>query len=153
MNFFKYDKMNKSIVINNRRITKYLLRAGCFIMLTNNETLDKYSILEHYRKRDIVEKMFNAEKNEMDSKRLRSHSGDNAKGRIFIKFVSLILHSYLTRIMRENKLFNKYSVKTLLAELSKIRNAKINGEKINAEVSKKQRDILTHFDILPEMIQ
>lgn len=152
IDFFKYNKSSKSIVRNNRKITNYLLRSGYFIMLTNNKNLDKYTVLEHYRKRDIVEKMFDVEKNEMDSKRLRCHSKHNVNGRIFIKFVSLILHSYLTRIMRENKLFNKYSIKTLLAELSKIRYAKINGEKVNTEVSKKQRDILKYFDISPDMI-
>ena len=150
--FFKYNRSKKSIERNDRKLKSYLLRSGYFIFLSNNKKLNKYSILQHYRKRDIVEKMFDIEKNHMDSKRLRCHGEASANGRIFIKFIALITYSYIMHNMKDKQLFNKYSVKELLAILSKIRQTFINGEQIISEVSKAQREILNEFDITPEMI-
>lgn len=54
--FFKYNRSLKVIERNDRKLKSYLLKAGYFIFLSNNHTLNEYSILQHYRKRDIVEK-------------------------------------------------------------------------------------------------
>ncbi|HHE37865.1 MAG TPA: hypothetical protein ENL20_04755, partial [Candidatus Cloacimonetes bacterium] len=151
VSFFKYNRTEKSIERNLKNVSEYIFKAGYFVLLTNSNKFDKYSILEHYRNRDIVEKMFDIEKNHLDTKRLRSHSDLNVRGRLFIKFIALILYSYMYKTM-QNGLFRKYSVKELLAELSKIQYAKINGENIYSEISKSQRKILKHFEITPKMI-
>ncbi len=88
--FFKYDRTNKLLKRNNRAISSFLLKSGYFVMLTNNKKIKKEELLNSYRKRDMVEKMFDIEKNEMDTKRLRIHSEKNMNGRIFVKFIGLI---------------------------------------------------------------
>jgi transposase len=150
--FFKYNRSLKTIERNDRKLKSHLLKAGYFVFLSNNHELDEYSILQHYRKRDIVEKMFDIGKTHMDSKRLRCHSDYNTHGRIFIKFIALITYSYIMHNMKEKKLFKKYTVKELLATLSKIRYTVIKGERIIGEVSRAQREILKAFDITPEMV-
>jgi len=93
------------------------------------------------------------EKNELDGRRLRAHSQYNSDGRIFIKFIALILHSQISSIMKINKLFDRYSLKELMAELSKIRCSVFGDEEIVSEISKTQRKILAAFQITPEMMQ
>ena len=97
--------------------------------------------------------MFNIEKNELDGQRLRAHSQYNSDGRIFIKFIALILYNQISYIMKKKKLFVNYSLKEMMAELSKIRCTEIDGEKIVSEISKTQRTILKAFDLSPEMVQ
>ncbi len=96
--------------------------------------------------------MFDVEKNQLDGKRLRAHTPYSADGRIFVKFVALILHSHLSRKMKASKLFKQYSVREMLAELSKIRCSKINEKMLISEISKSQRDIFKAFEITPEMV-
>ena len=146
--FFKLNRKSMLIEKNQRAINKHLLTGGYFIILSNSEETEKNRILSYYRNRDIVEKLFDVEKNCMDGKRIRSHSKYNADGRIFIKFISLILYSYISRTMTKSKLFDKYSVRELIAELSKIKYTSIDKEScIISEISKAQKNILKAFDI------
>lgn len=150
--FFKLNRSAGNIELNDRNIREYLTKSGCFIILSNSDNLDKTNILEHYRTRDVVEKLFDTEKNDLDGGRLRAHSQYNCDGRIFIKFIALILHSKISTIMRERKLFDCYSVKELMAELSKIRCSVFDENFIVSEISKAQRNIFKAFQIEPEML-
>ena len=53
--------------------------------------------------------------------------------------------------MREKKLFEKYSIKELLAELKKLKMIKLeNNDSFLSELSKKQKMILKAFEIKEE---
>jgi hypothetical protein len=52
--------------------------------------------------------------------------------------------------MRAEKLFKKYTMRELIAELKKIKLTKYNDEVIISEISKKQRKIFEAFKIDPE---
>ena len=97
--FFKLNKKNMKIERNQRTISGHLLTGGYFVVLTNSNNLKKDILLNYYRDRDSVEKLFEMEKNCMDGKRLRAHSKYNSDGRIFIKFISLIFYSYISKSM------------------------------------------------------
>ena len=153
LTFFKLNRRSRRIELNFRTIQKHLIKSGYFILLSNSDKLNRYNTLEHYRNRDVVEKLFDVEKNELDGRRLRAHSQYNSDGRIFIKFIALILHSQISSIMKINKLFDRYSLKELMAELSKIRCSVFGDEEIVSEISKTQRKILAAFQITPEMMQ
>ena len=150
--FFKLDKKRMTIVRNIRTISEHLERAGYLLFLSNSEGLSRDHMLDYYRSRDVVEKMFDVEKNQLDGKRLRAHTPYSADGRIFIKFVALILHSYISKAMKTSKLFEQYSVREMLAELGKIRRSMIDKEIVISEISKSQRNILKAFGITPEMV-
>ena len=84
----------------------------------------------------------------MDGKRLRSHSTYTNNGKLFIKFIALILHTQISNYMNKSELFKSYSLKELLTELKKIKISQINGQdSFVSEVSKKQRNILSGFGI------
>ena len=140
------------IVRNTRAISEHLARTGYLLFLSNSDKHDRDSILNYYRSRDIVEKMFDVEKNQLDGKRLRGHTPYNADGRIFVKFVALILHSYLSKTMKKTKLLEQYSVREMLAEISKIRCTMLHEKMLISEISKSQRNIFKAFEIAPEMV-
>lgn len=89
--YFKWNKTTTlQVEVNMKKTKTYLSNLGIFILLTNQQKMDKVYILDYYRQRDCVEKLFDIFKNEMDGGRLRVHSQYNTEGRIFIKFIALI---------------------------------------------------------------
>ena len=146
--FFKWDITSKSIIKNNTAINARIAQLGYFIIATNEQNIDKCTVLDCYRDKDKVEKIFDVVKNEMDGDRLRSHSRYNTDGRLFIKYIALIIYMQITGVMRDKKLFKKYSIQELLRELAKMKITYIeNFDPIKSEISKKQNDILMAFDI------
>jgi transposase len=100
------------------------------------------------KSKDYLEKTFDVLKNEFDGKRLRGHSKDVINGRLFIKFISLILYSAIANIMREKDLFKHYSIKELLYELKKLRIVEMyNGASYLTEISKRQREIFNKLEV------
>ena len=146
--YFKFDNIKKTVIINETKINEYLLKSGFYILITNKENLQKEEVLNFYRNKDVVEKIFDTTKNEFDTNRLRSHSKTTVEGRLFIKFIATIIYQQITKVMRENDMFKKYSVIELLKELSKIKRIVIPEiEPFTSECSKSQKDILAKFNI------
>jgi transposase len=110
--------------------------------------LSKEEVLSSYRDKDAIEKIFDTTKNELNTNRLRSHSKKTTEGRLFVKFIATILYQQITKVMKENDMFKKYSVTELLKELSKIKMISVPEiEPFISEQSKKQIDILSKFKI------
>lgn len=145
--FFKWNKTTKQIDINHTELNRNIAKFGYFTLLTNQKNLSPEEVLTKYRDKDKVEKAFNIVKNEMDGSRLRVHSEENMDAKLFIRFLALIVHSEIIRVMRKTDMFKKYSVKELLLELKKIKRTTVGHEVIISEVSKKQKDIYKAFDI------
>ena len=144
---FKWNKSTSQLERNNREVKNNLSKFGYFILSTNRRELDKSTILENYRNKDQVEKVFDSLKNRVDGNRLRVHSQYNAEAVLFLKFIALIIQSEIIKTMRSKKLFVKYSVKEILAELKKIKLTCLKDEEIISEISKKQRLIFEAFEI------
>ena len=152
--FFKWNKKKQCIEKNIKTIKVHISKMGSFILLTNNKDLDKIKVLEYYRQRDRVEKVFDIVKNEFDTDRIRAHSQYNTDGRLFIKFISLIIYMEISRVMKEKELFKRYSVKELLSELKKLKITKIEeGSLLVSELSKSQRKIFEAFGIKEDEIE
>lgn len=145
--FFKWRKSDKKIEKNRRKINEFLSKNGIFV-IANNTDLDKLQIIDYYRSKDSIEKVFDVVKNELLGKRLRSHSKESAEGRLFVKFITSILYSSVSKIMKENKLFKTYSLHELMLELNKITRTQIRKDNIIiSELTKRQKKILEAFDI------
>lgn len=117
--YFKWNKKTFAGERNGKTVKAFLDKMGSFVFIMNKQKMDKGEVLQLYRQKDQVEKMFDILKNEMDGDRLRAHSQYNTEGRLFIKFIPLIIYAEVTRIMREKKLLSRYTVKELFAELKK----------------------------------
>ena len=142
-------------LLNGIRINEHLSKNGIFVM-ANNTDLDRLQIIDYYRSKDSIEKVFDVVKNELLGKRLRAHSKESSEGRLFIKFITLILYSSVSKRMKEKGLFKKYSLRELMLELNKIKRTQINKRKLNwvvtkniifSELTKKQNIIFEAFEI------
>ncbi len=148
--FFQVTGKTGQIEITRKTwpLSKRIANLGATIMLTNHQELGRDTILDLYRRKDYLEKVFDVLKNEFDGKRLRSRTQETVEGRLFVWFISLILYSAVGNTMREQRLFKRYSIREIMYELKKIRIVEMdNGTSFLTEVSKRQREIFNKFDI------
>ena len=145
--YFKLNKEKMLIEKNDRKISSHLSKIGYFIIAENIYSLSKEQILSYYKNRDKIEKIFDVSKNDMDQKRLGVHDKYTNNGKFFIKYIALIIHTKISNIMKEHDLFKKYSVRQLLEELKKLKINIYNKDSYISEISKKQKDIFSKFDI------
>ena len=101
--FFRWDKRTGAIKRNRIKINEHTANMGYFVIATNAKQMDRHAVLHHYRDKDKVEKIFDGVKNHMDGSRLRVHSGYNLDGKLFVRYIAMILYMYMTRVMREKK--------------------------------------------------
>ena len=145
--FFKWRKSDKKIEKNRRKINEFLTKNGIFVM-ANNSGLDKLQIIDYYRSKDDIEKIFDVVKNELLGKRLRAHSKESAEGRLFVKFITSILYSSVSKTMKEEKLFKNFSLRELMLQLNKIIRTQIKKDNIIfSEQTKRQNEIIEAFNI------
>lgn len=131
-----------------KTISRLMNRMGKTVLLTNDPVLGREDILNLYRRKDALEKMFDAIKNELESGRLRVSSKEAMEGRIFLTFLSLILHSEVSRVMKEKDLYKTYTLSEVLFELKKLRIVTLtNGKSYLTEVSKRQRNLFEKFEV------
>ena len=146
--YFCYDKSKKTVIRNEAKINEYLSKLGFFIIISTAENLLKEDVLSSYRDKDKIEKIFDTSKNELNTNRLHSHSKPASEGRLFVKFIATILYQHITKVMKENDLFKKYSVTEVLKELSKIKMIALPDiDRFTSECSKKQNEMLSIFKI------
>jgi transposase len=144
----KNNKGKLEIRPNTKALSQRLATMGTTLMLTNHTDLDRARILELYRRKDYLEKTFDVLKNEVEGRRLRGHSKDVINGRLFIKFISLILYSALSNKMREKDLFKHYSIKEIMYELKKLRIVEMhNGLSYLTEILKRQRELFSKLKV------
>ena len=144
------NNISLKLVKNERLILDKLSKSGMTVLITNDDTLNKEKTLSLYRRRNNAEMTFNVLKNRLDGGRLRTHSTDAASGKLFLLFISLILYSALDKLMRDKKVYNKYTISELLEMLKNIRIVKLqSGPTYLTEVPKKAKDIFKLFGIEP----
>ncbi len=145
--YFKYNAKTKKIEKDESALKEHLSKMGFFITLSNSE-IDKVSILNYYRKKDMAEKIFDNLKNELDGSSLHVDNQRNTEARAFINFLSLILYSHITKVMQDKNLFKKFTIKEVFAELKNIKITSIKNQKpFLSEVTKTQILILEAFGL------
>ena len=131
-----------------KSITRLMNRMGKTVLLTNDPALGREDILNLYRRKDALEKMFDVIKNELESGRLRVSSKEAMEGRIFLTFLSLILYSEVNRLMKEKDLYKTYTLSEVFFELKKLRIVTLtNGKSYLTEISKRQRNLFEKFEV------
>ncbi len=146
--FSKYWTITKlSLKRNEKEIEKHISKCGTYIILAPDNSLSKEYLLGLYKRKDNIEKVFNCMKNEIDKDRLHIHSTDNAKGLIFLTFLSLIISTYIEKVIKNSK-GRYYTKNEIMYEMKKFRVVKFaHGLKIVNEPTKKVKDLLNLFDV------
>lgn len=134
------------VTINEDAVAKALATSGWMVLISNHIT-DVKEALSIYREKDVVEKGFLRLKTSLDLGRLRVHSSNNMNNKVFIGFISLILLSYMHKVMSDKRLYSKMTMKKLITTLSKLRIQEINGKKIMYPLTKEQKEIYKAFDL------
>ena len=146
--YFRWDKKTKKLEKDMGNIDSHLNNQGYFIVVGKKSKTDKIEILDDYRNKDKIEKIFDVLKNEMDGNRLRVHSDMGMHGKLFIKFIALVIYMKMSKTMQAHKLFDKLSLREVLLELRKIKKTTINDNIVAiSEITKKQRQILETFKL------
>ncbi|MGB3976220.1 MAG: IS1634 family transposase, partial [bacterium] len=144
----KMDAGDVQMIRKDRTLSYQKNRMGKMIILSKSTGLSREEILDLYRRKDRVEKLFDTLKNELHGDRLRIQSRDAMEGRLFIAFITLILYFYLHSRLHESTLKETYSPQELLKTLNTICAVELaNGQTRLTEISKKQREIFKAFHL------
>ena len=137
---------------NKAAIGRRLERAGLMVLITNDK-LTATEGLSLYRKKDGVEKLFDAMKHGIDRRRLRIHSRTALQGLLFLDFLSLVLYSSIQARSKTSGLAKRYTVQEVFYELKKLNVIEIGAKApMVTEVTKRQREIFEAFE-MPEPTQ
>jgi len=146
---FDIEKREEVLILSRKEeeINEIIDLLGYSVIVSNNE-FGVEEVISHYRRKDVVEKVFDVIKNELNSKRLRVHSREVMEGRLFITFIAVIIYSWITKKIKEKDLGSKYTFEEIMYEVKKIKRIDIgNGKVLFTEISKKQREIFKALDI------
>lgn len=155
----KYDRyfyINRSkngklgFIRNHKAIDEQLEKCGFFVIAETDFKKTTVEILNIYRRRDVIEKSFDNFKNELDMKRLRTHSSETVQGKIFVTFISLIVRSYMLKALSEYMQETGCTFRKILLELDKIKSLALNTNakaKLLNPLTKTQRDIFIALDL------
>ena len=132
-----------SFQLDNGKIDERLNRAGFYILVSNDDSLDSADVLNIYRGKDVIEKNFDHLKNGLDFKRLRTHVNRTTDGKVFVGFLALILRSYLLRKVKNSKELKNSTLEKVLLELRKIRYVTFEDlSRLLTPITRKQRIII-----------
>jgi transposase len=139
----KYD-----IERNIDAMEKVIEKKGFTVVVTTKKAASGIEILDDYRSRDKIEKLFDILKNENGHNRLYSGNQHAVSGRLFIAFIALIIHTELENRMKKANLIKKYSVSELLSIVRKLECVTMeSGNRYLMELTKAQREIFATLKI------
>ncbi len=135
------------------RMNERISRMGKMLLLSTRLNRTAEDVLEAYYRRDFTEKYFDILKNKMGNDGLRTSTDKTSRGRMFIAFVGLILHSALYSAWRRSDIRAKCPMTKVLAAMKPLKSVeRSNGTRVLTEISKHQRDIIKAFGLTPPVI-
>lgn len=139
---------NITLKISEKAFAEAVKDMGVFMLLTSKPT-DGMEALMINKKRDAAEKIFDTLKNSIGDGRLHGFSDENIAGRLFLAFITAILHSLMENRLRKYDLLNtKYTVPSALALLRKIKvTVGADGTRIPNEIPKKVQTLLNEMKV------
>ena len=88
-------KRGRTVEYNDQAIQDYIESDSCYWVIMSTEEKDCRKALSGYRTRNDVEVSFDDVKDPLDMRRLRNHTEQTVKGKVFIIFIALILLTHL----------------------------------------------------------
>lgn len=100
-NIHETPKRGRTVEYNDQAIQDYIENDSCYWVLMSTEEKDTRKALSGYRTRNDVEVGFDDVKNSLDMRRMRNHTEQTVRGKIFVVFIALILLSQLRQTVRK----------------------------------------------------
>ena len=140
----------KGYKLDSKKVNDKLSKCGYFMIISSKD-LGAKKILDIYRNRDSVEKIFRALKSSLDYEHFRVHSDSSLKAKTHITFIASIIrneiHQKLLPLYEENR--KSYTVTNCLYELDNITTT-LNSRDIYIRkygLTAKQKKILKQFKL------
>ena len=136
-----FDYVVDAVKVEGLRVSK-----GFFMIFTTDMGVSAMEVLDHYRAKDAVEKLFCQIKVELGGNRVRTHSEQATDGKTFVTFVACVIRNYLLNKLSRYLLETSSSLKKAVNQLSNIVLLfSQDGCRFAKALSKKQKDILSAF--------
>jgi transposase len=150
----KSDKFKNGIRVTIREdVIEDVLRNTGWMVAIGNHLKSSKEVLELYREKDVIQKLFNRVKGVINSKRLRLASGDIEENKLLIGFIATILISHIHKVMTDKGLYNKYSLFEVFKILEHIGGIYSKGKRMRYKLTDSQKEIFAAFDCpLPKEI-
>ena len=143
----KTPKRGMSVIIRTEVLKEEAKYYGYFSLMSNL-VKDPIDALIVYRAKDVVEKAFGNLKERLALRRPGVSTHANLQGKIFVQYIALIILSQIQKTMREQKLYQGYTLYTLLDELDVIEYFTHAGKRGHwGEVAKKQAKLFQAFKV------
>lgn len=128
---------------NYAKINKIRHYFGYFILFTNDEDATASSIIEIYKEKGTVEKLFYDMKQYINARRIRVHKKSTFDGKYFITFISLILRRWLVNKLYQYKTAKHLTLKRCIMKLNDVM-IYYNSRSIHLlkAITAEQRDLL-----------
>ena len=125
-------------------------RAGKFLIISNYD-IEKKEMYELYKKRDHVEKLFDAYKTTLNADKLYLHDDESVYGHVFVAFLSLYAYCKLLKAIKKADINNKFSPTDVLLKYRKVKKIEFEEVEVITEVPKKIRELdkVLQFNIFP----
>ena len=120
-------------------------RAGTFVMLSSSD-VNWDIMMSVYDARRLTEQAFDVYKNELDGRRPRTGNKYVARGRLFVKFIALMMRCEIAASMRERRIA-KISVDGILRSMGNIMAVRCGNIRGMTEISKTNRELYATFGI------
>lgn len=101
--YSKVGRGGKLNVLFNDQACAEAKRYFGFFTLLSNQKMETFEALTDYRLREKIEELFCDQKNSFDGQRPRVWSPDRFRGRLFVQFVGLGLHCFISKKLEEVK--------------------------------------------------
>lgn len=120
---------------------------GTISLLTSIEDKSAKEIYKTYICRADIEQMIDVMKNDLELDRTYMQNEEALRGWIFVNFIALIFHYRIYKLLSENELLSKYSVKDFLLYLSEIKKIKVDNQWCLGEINCKILALLKKLKI------
>jgi transposase len=141
-----HNGKRKSVKIKEDVLERRLQTSGWFVLLGNGN-LTVQQAYDIYCKKDVIEKAFMKYKNQLGLRRLRIHTEERMRNKMFVAFMALTMLSSIHKVMKEKGLYRKMTMEKMLITLAKLKKVTVNGRDILRPLTKEQRDIFIAFGI------
>jgi len=139
--------------INEDNIERIRKAKGYFLIFSTDMESSPLEILEHYRAKDINEKLFDQIKIDMEGNRIRTHSEETTEGKTFVTFIAGVIRSYMMNCLSKYLDDNSTSMKKVFNQLSNITIISGNGSyRFTKALTKVQKQILSAFEAADDIL-
>jgi transposase len=118
-----------------------MMKKAGKILIVSDMDVEKQEIYHLYKKREVVEKMFDTYKTVLNADKLYLRDDESVFGHVFIAFLSLYIYCKLEQLLKKAKLNHKFTPIDLLYKYGKVYHFEMSGRGMITEVPKKVMDL------------